>query len=152
VSDTVRREILIPQPMETVWQALTESSTLAQWMFPNDFQPRIGHRFTFHVPGNPKMNFDGLIVRCEVLELQPPSRLVFSWSAGGAVENTRVTLQLSQDGEGTRLSLEHTGFDLSIPFGQQALKGADFGWARMLKQLTAMLAGTAAGVEEHPGQ
>jgi uncharacterized protein YndB with AHSA1/START domain len=97
------------------------------------------------------MNFDGLVVRCEVLECEPPSadaggRLLFSWSAGGAVENTRVSFQLEPDGDGTRIHFEHSGFDLSVPFGEQALKGAEFGWAKMLKQLAAVVAGTNGAV------
>ena len=35
-----------------------------------------------------KVSFDGLVVHCEVLECEPPSRLEFSWSAGGPVEIT----------------------------------------------------------------
>src|SRR5205085_4826796 len=93
IPGTIRREILIPQPREQVWRALTDSATLAEWMFPNDFEPRVGHRFTFRVPGNPRVGFDGLTVRCEVLECDPPSRLAFSWSAGGPVENTQVTFR-----------------------------------------------------------
>jgi uncharacterized protein YndB with AHSA1/START domain len=143
MNNAIKREILVPQPREQVWQAMTDSATLAEWMFPNDFEPRLGHRFTFRVPGNPKMNFEGLTVRCEVLELQPPDRLAFSWSAGGAVENTTVTFRLEPAGEGTRVLLEHSGFDLAHPFGQQAFKGADFGWAKMLKQLTDVLAARA---------
>jgi uncharacterized protein YndB with AHSA1/START domain len=144
VTDTIRREIAIPQPQPQVWRAITDSNSLAEWMFPNDFEPRVGHRFTFQVPPNPKAGFDGLIVRCEVLECEPPSRLVFSWSAGGAVDNTRVSFLLEPDGEGTRLLFEHSGFDVSQPWGEQALRGAEFGWVKMLKQLAAVVAGLAA--------
>jgi uncharacterized protein YndB with AHSA1/START domain len=143
VTKTIQKEMLIPQPREQVWRAITDSATLAEWMFPNDFEPRVGHRFTFRVPGNPKMNFDGLTVRCEVLECEPPSRLEFSWSAGGPVENTRVSFRLEPDGDGTRLLLEHSGFDVSQPFSQQAFKGAELGWAKILKQLVAVVAGAA---------
>jgi uncharacterized protein YndB with AHSA1/START domain len=140
MTNTIRRQMLIPQPREEVWRAITDSATLAEWMFPNDFEPRVGHHFTFLVPGNPKMDFDGLTVRCEVLQCQPPSLLVFSWSAGGAVENTRVRFVLEPDGDGTRVLFEHSGFDLAHPFGQQAFKGAEFGWAKMLKQFTDVVA------------
>ena len=142
MTQTIRREIQVPQPREQVWRAITDSATLAEWMFPNDFEPRVGHHFTFRVPGNPKMNFDGLTVRCEVLECQPPIRLEFSWSAGGAVENTKVSFHLESDGNGTRIFFEHSGFDLAHPFGQQAFKGAEFGWAKMLKQLAVVVAGS----------
>jgi uncharacterized protein YndB with AHSA1/START domain len=136
--------MVIPQSREQVWRALTDSATLAEWMFPNDFEPRVGHRFTFRVPPNPKVNFEGLIVRCEVLECQPPDSLAFSWSAGGPIENTRVSFRLEPDVEGTRLFFEHSGFDVTHPLGEQALKGAEFGWAKMLKQLTDVVADLAA--------
>jgi uncharacterized protein YndB with AHSA1/START domain len=140
---TIQREVLFPQPREQVWRAITNSAALAEWMFPNDFEPRVGHHFTFRVPGNPEMNFDGLTVRCEVLECDPPDRLAFSWAAGGPVENTRVSFRLAPEGDGTRLFFEHSGFDVTQPFGQQALKGAEFGWAKMLKQLAAVVADAA---------
>src|SRR4029078_6717446 len=129
MTSTIRREIVIPQSREQVWRSLTDRATLAEWMFPNDFETRVVHHFTFRVPGNPKMNFDGLIVSCEVLECDPPrgnagGQLAFSWSAGGAVVTTRVSYRLEADGEGTRLLFEHSGFDTSLTFGEQAFKGA----------------------------
>jgi uncharacterized protein YndB with AHSA1/START domain len=143
VTKSIRREIQIPQPPEQVWPALAESTALAQWMFPNDFVPRVGHHFTFQVPPNPKMRFEGLTVRCEVLECEPPSRLAFSWLAGGIVD-TRVSFQLEPDAQGTRILFEHSGFDVSQPWGDQAFRGAEFGWAKMLGQLSAVVAGLAA--------
>lgn len=141
MNNTIRRELRVPQPQEQVWRAITDSFTLAEWMFPNDFEPRVGHRFTFRVPPNPKMNFDGLVVRCEVLICDAPSLLAFSWSAGGPVENTQVRFRLEPDGEGTRVFFEHSGIDISQPGGDQAFKGAEYGWAKMLKQLTNVVAG-----------
>ncbi len=140
MTKTIQREIFFPQPREQVWEAITDSATLAEWMFPNDFEPRVGHRFTFRVPPNPKLNFEGLIVRCVVTECNPPSKLVFSWSAGGPVENTQVSFRLEPSGDGTRLFFEHAGFDLSQPYAEHALKGAEHGWSKMLKQLSEVLA------------
>jgi uncharacterized protein YndB with AHSA1/START domain len=150
MTKTIQREILIPQPREQVWRALTDSTTLATWMFPNDFEPRVGHQFTFHVPPNPKMRFEGLAVRCEVLECQPPSRLVFSWSASGLVD-TRVSFELEPSGEGTRVLFEHSGFDVSQPWGEQAFRGAEFGWTKMLGQLSVVVAGPAGGAAGEGG-
>jgi uncharacterized protein YndB with AHSA1/START domain len=143
MTKTIQREMLIPQPREQVWQGITDSTELAEWMFPNDFEPRVGHRFTFQVPPNPKVNFDGLVVHCEVLECEPPSGLAFSWSADELV-GTQVSFRLEPDGEGTRLYFEHSGFDVSQPFGEQAFKGAEYGWAKMLKQLVDVVARLAA--------
>ncbi|QNN20914.1 SRPBCC domain-containing protein [Planctomycetales bacterium ZRK34] len=143
MSNTIRREIHLPHPPQQVWQAITDSDTLAEWMHPNDFEPRIGHRFTFQVPPNPAVGFEGLTVRCEVLVCEPPRRLVFSWSVAGPVENTQVSFRLEPDGDGTRIYFEHTGFDLDQPHGKQAFKGADYGWASMFDQLAVVLADTA---------
>jgi uncharacterized protein YndB with AHSA1/START domain len=145
MTNTIRREILIPQAREQVWGAIADSTALAEWMFPNDFAPRVGHHFTFQVPPNPKVGFEGLVVRCEVLECEPPNRLAFSWTAGGPVVDTRVSFRLEPDGDGTRIFFEHSGFDVSQPLGEQALRGAEFGWAKMLKQLSAVVADLAAG-------
>ena len=139
MTKTVQREIFIPQPPEQVWRAITTSASLAEWMYPNDFEPRVGHHFAFHVPPNPKVNFDGLTVKCEVLTCEPPHRLVFSWSVGGPIDNTQVCFQLKPDGEGTRLFLEHSGFDVSQPRGNQAFRGAEYGWAKMLQQLSVVV-------------
>ncbi|MBI1370196.1 MAG: SRPBCC domain-containing protein [Planctomycetes bacterium] len=143
--NAIRRELIVPQSREQVWEAITDREVLAEWMFPNDFEPRVGHRFAFHVPGNPQAKFDGLVVECQVLECEAPSRLVFSWSAGGPVVDTRVSFELVSDGEGTRIRFEHTGFDLAHPWGEQAFKGAGYGWAKMLKQLAAVLADAGSG-------
>lgn len=139
MSKTIRKEMVVPQGRDLVWRAITDRETLAEWMFPNDFEPRVGHHFTFQVPPNPKVNFEGLTVDCEVLECEAPRRLVFSWSAGGPVIDTRVSFQLEPDGDGTRLFFEHAGFDLTQEWGEQAFKGAEFGWTRMLGQLETVL-------------
>ncbi len=145
MSKTIQKEITVPQPPEQVWQALTESETLAEWMFPNDFQPRLGHQFTFRVPGKPEVGFEGLTVNCVVLECEPPSRLAFSWSAGGPVVDTRVSFRLEAEGDGTRIFFEHSGFDLAHPWANQAVKGAEHGWAGMLGKLAAVVARLAGG-------
>lgn len=144
MTNTIRREIVFAQSREQVWRALTDSASLAAWMFPNNFEPRVGHHFSFRVPPNPKVGFDGLVVRCEVLECEPPHRLAFSWSAGAPVENTRVSFLLERDGEGTRLLFEHSGFDMSQAWAEQAFQGAEYGWAKMFKQLAAVVDGLAS--------
>ncbi len=144
MNDAIHREIQFPQPREQVWRAIADRIALAEWMYPNDFEPRVGHHFTFRVPPKPEIGFDGLIVSCEVLECEPPSRLVFSWTVGGPVVNTQVCFRLEPDGVGTRLIFEHSGFDLSHPWGDRAFEGAGFGWAKMIGQLVAVVARLAA--------
>ncbi|MBI2916745.1 MAG: SRPBCC domain-containing protein [Chloroflexi bacterium] len=142
MTKSIQREIVFPQSREDVWRALTDSAVLAEWLLPNDFEPRVGHRFTFRTQPNPQAGFDG-IVHCEVLECAPPSRLAYSW-AGGPVVNTKVSYRLEPDGTGTRVFFEHSGFDVSQPWGESAFQGAEFGWGKMLDQLSGVVAGLAA--------
>jgi len=70
---------------------------------------------------------------------------VFSWSAAGLLVDTRVSFQLEADGDGTRILFEHSGFDLSQPRAEQAYRGAEFGWTKMLGQLTGVVARLTSG-------
>ena len=139
MTNTIRREILFPQPRERVWAAIATSTALAEWMFPNNFEPRVGHCFTFRVPANPKVGFDGMIVNSEVLECDPPRFLAISWCAEG-VGDTRVQFLLEPEGTGTRLVFEHSGFDISRGWSEHAIRGAEYGWAGMLKKLPDVVA------------
>ena len=94
-----------PHPPEKVWRALTDAQAMSEWLMPNDFEPRVGHRFTFRT--DPAPGFDG-IVHCEVRELTPHERLSFTW-VGGPVD-TLLTFTLEKVGEGTRLRMTQTGF------------------------------------------
>lgn len=129
---TIRRELKFPQAPETVWRALTNSAALAEWMYPNDFEPRVGHRFTFRVPPKPQLE-NGLIVRCEVVTCVPPSELAFTWVVDDFLD-TRVSYRLEADGAGTRVLFEHTGFEQ-----KPAFKGAEYGWNMMHGQLAKLI-------------
>lgn len=102
---SLRVERVYPHPRAHVWRALTTAELLERWLMPNDFEPRVGHRFTFRTEPGP--GFDG-VVHCEVLELTGGERLRISW-VGGPIE-TEVAFTLSDAERGTRLVVEQTGF------------------------------------------
>lgn len=55
----------------------------------------------------------------EVLEWDPPNRLVMTWHPGRAADDaSRVTVDFEPDGDGTRVVLEHTGWEA---FGADAM-------------------------------
>lgn len=133
----ITAEALYPHPIEHVWRALTSAEALAAWLMPNDFAPRVGHRFTFRTKPAPAMGFDGT-VHCEVLEIDAPTRMVWSW-AGGKLETT-LTFTLTAEGpQSTRLHLHQIGFHgLAAQLTRRILQS---GFTKMLdRRLPAYLA------------
>lgn len=100
-------EVIYPHAPERVWRALTDPKALATWLMPNDFAPIVGHHFTFRAPPQPW--FDG-IVHCEVLVVEPPRQLSYSWRGGPMRTPTMVSWTLEAVPEGTRVRLVHAGF------------------------------------------
>lgn len=106
--------------IEKAWAALTDSSKLAKWITENDFKPIVGHRFQFR--HEPSEYWDG-IVDGEVLIVEPPNRLSYSWATGDERHTVTWTLQDLGDGK-VNLHLEQTGFS-----HVHGLEGARYGWS-----------------------
>jgi uncharacterized protein YndB with AHSA1/START domain len=131
----------LAHPPAKVWHALTDPALLAAWLMPNDFRPVVGHRFTFRTDARPAQDFDG-VVRCEVVALEPERLLRIAW-CGGRLDTT-VTWTLRPEGHGTRLFLEHAGFDPTDPVQRQAWTIMGGGWrSHVLAALERLLAGTS---------
>jgi len=132
----IEREM--PHPPQKVWRALTQSALIEAWLLKNDFEPVIGHRFTLRAPPMPQWN--GL-VDCEVLAIEPPARLAYSWKVGedgpGAMR-TVVTLTLTPTPGGTHLRMEQSGFRTDQ---ENNRRGAEFGWRRFMDGLERVVAG-----------
>jgi uncharacterized protein YndB with AHSA1/START domain len=138
-SDTVAIvvEKLLPHPPEKIWRALTQSELIAQWLMPNDFAPRVGHRFQFKT--KPMGDWDG-VVHCEVLACEPLRLLRYSWQGGsaanpgcGSLLDSVVTWTLTAREDGTHVRMEHDGFH--VPANQSAYDAMSPGWARVLDGL-----------------
>lgn len=93
-------------PPEAVWRTLTNAATLAELGLATDFAPRVGHRFQLRVA--PWAGFDG-VVTGEVVAVDAPHRLVFTWSGGPLVHPATAVLVLEPLAGGTRthVSLTH---------------------------------------------
>jgi uncharacterized protein YndB with AHSA1/START domain len=115
----------LPFPPARVWKALTNQSLLSQWLMPSDFQPTVGHQFSFKTQPIPAANFDGNII-CRVLEVEPERRLKITWGEGSL--DTTVLWELAPEGAGTHLSMLHDGFDPKNPVHQFAYEGMSDGW------------------------
>lgn len=137
MSKSVELNAELNSPIARVWQAITDSATLSEWMMfkTNDFKPEVGHTFQFRdAPG-----YDG-VIDCEVTEVDAPNTLAYTWSTLGTdnqPHSTLVTITLAEAGEGmTKLHLVQCGFREDA--GQE-LGGARYGWEYMLDQLRGVL-------------
>lgn len=98
----VAYEELLPHPIEAVWSELTNRASISDWlMATEDFKPAVGCRF--------RMKRSAGWVDAEVLEIEPPRRMVWSWSVDDSNPPSKVTFMLGREGSGTRLRLRHVG-------------------------------------------
>jgi uncharacterized protein YndB with AHSA1/START domain len=141
---TIHADQFLAHSPARVWHALTDPDLLARWLMPNDFKLEVGHHFTFRTAPIPKADFDGT-VRCEVLDFEAERMLLIRW-VGGDLDTT-VTWRLVPEGHGTRLFIEHAGFDLDDEVQAFAFRNMGSGWRsnvfRSLNQVLGKVAPTA---------
>ena len=134
-------EGVLPHAPEVVWRALTTADLIGRWLMPNDFAPVVGKSFTFRA--KPMGSWDG-VVHCEVLEVVPNRKLVYSWKGGsdenakyGSKLDTVVTWTLTPVAGGTKLRLVHAGF--RSPGNDFAFDALSPGWGRVLAGIARVI-------------
>jgi uncharacterized protein YndB with AHSA1/START domain len=120
-------------PPERVWRALTTQPLIEDWLMANDFEPAVGHRFSLRT--NPVGGWNG-VIDCEVLAVEPPERLAYTWSSMGL--ETVVTFTVTPTAAGARLRMEQSGFPADAA---QNIRGAEYGWNNFLGRLEQVVAG-----------
>jgi uncharacterized protein YndB with AHSA1/START domain len=117
---------------EKVWTALTDAELTAKyWERSNVSDWKVGspwsHGFAGEAPD----------VVGEVLEVDPPRRLVTSWSpaskATDPTRRSRVTYEIEQMGEKVRLTVTHTELT------EEGLRSISQGWPAVLSNLKTLL-------------
>jgi len=98
------KEIFYPYSPERVWQVITNSRTLAKWLMENDFEPRVGCKFCFYSQSLPGIDTN---IRCEVIEVDEPLRLVYTWQDCMMSQSSIVIWTLKAVEGGTQLRLQH---------------------------------------------
>jgi uncharacterized protein YndB with AHSA1/START domain len=137
-------DTLFAHPPEKVWKTLTVSELIARWlkMPMTGFAPVKGNRFTYRT--TPAGKWDG-VIHCEVLEIVPNERLVYSWKGGhadnvgyGAPLDTVVAWTLAREGNGTRVRVVHSGFVL--PRNETAFTNMGNGWKKVVATIDTVTA------------
>ena len=143
---------IFPHAPETIWKALTTGELIGRWlMVAHGFEPVVGNRFTYRT--TPAGEWDGTI-RCEILEIVPNERLVYSWKGGheanagyGSRLDTVVSWTLSRLAAATRVRVVHSGFVL--PRNDTAYRNMSDGWKTVIRKLDATSAELGSSGKPH---
>jgi uncharacterized protein YndB with AHSA1/START domain len=137
-SGVIERQLRIAARPETVFAFWVEPDRIARWMGRTvTVEPRPGGAFRIDYNGSD-------IARGEVLEIDPPRRLVLSWGWEAEGDATppgasRVEVTLTPDGDGTLLRLRHSGLV------EAAVEGHAQGWDQFLSSLVTVAEAPPAG-------
>lgn len=128
----INLEQFINHPPQKVWKVLTDPVLHAKWWAAGDIKPVVGHRFDLDM-GAPFGKQP-----CEIIAVEEERLLSYTFAPGTL--NTTITWRLQPEGKGTRLFLEHKGFDLDSPLGKAAFNGMSNGWPSLLQKIDLILA------------
>jgi uncharacterized protein YndB with AHSA1/START domain len=133
----VRKQISVDCDVETAFRTFTED--IATW-WPVEshsitgegttpvFEQRAGGRLYERAPDRQEHDW------AAILAYEPPHRVVLEWKVNSTVPPTEVEVRFSPDGDGTRVELEHRGWE-QYPSGGGDERGSyDSGWSRVLER------------------
>jgi len=137
-NDAVTCQISIAAPRERVFEALTDPKQAIQWWGQNDsyhlsdfkLDARIGGKWS---DSGSSEKMGTISMEGEILELDPPRRLSYTWLSNWLPKNTRVVWELETQNSGTLVKLTHTGFAGNAQHAQAHSEG----WTPVLSWLQA---------------
>lgn len=116
----LNKEVFYPYPPQRVWQVLTNRRALAAWLMENDFEPRVGHKFRFQESTLPGLDES---IDCEVIELEEPKRLSYTWQDKFMPQPSIVTWILEPQEGGTQVRLQHRILETAMTGSRQPWQG-----------------------------
>lgn len=120
----------LPGPIERVWAYLTDPKFLAKWLSDGSVADSVGGEVSLEM---------GATGRVTVYE--PPHVLEYTWNelelSRGSLADSLVRWELSEEGNGVRLTLTHS----KLPESEVTPHG--IGWHALLHRLSACVDGRA---------
>jgi uncharacterized protein YndB with AHSA1/START domain len=135
---SIERQLSIAATVETVWEFLVDPDKLTRWM-------GLSATLEAHVGGLYRCDvIPGHTARGEVIEVDAPRRLVFTWgwenNDGVPPGSSTIEIELTPQGEGTSLRFVHR----DLP-SAEAAKSHTHGWDHFLPRLEIAAGGGDPG-------
>lgn len=101
-----------PASPKRVWQAITDPGQMREWYLPvEEFEATEGFETSF-VQQQEGKTFPH---QWKVTEVIPGQRISYEWRLQGFPGNSRVTFDVTPDGDGAKLTVTHTGLETYEP-------------------------------------
>ena len=134
-TEPVRKQISVDCDVDSAFRTFTED--IATWWpvashsmngegATPHFEPRAGGRVYERTADGREHDW------ANVLVYEPPLRVVLEWKVNPAAPPTEVEVHFSQDGGGTRVELEHRGWEAYASGGIDERGSYDSGWGHVL--------------------
>jgi uncharacterized protein YndB with AHSA1/START domain len=145
--DSIVSEIDIAAPPARVFQALTDAGELKRWFTSPEcpvkswkMDARLGGRYSYETQGGSVVVNGIREFRChgEILEIDPPRLLVYSWIANwhdDTARRTTVRWELTPKAGGTHAKVTHSGL-ATLPVARKDYFGGWPGVVEMLKKFS----------------
>ena len=125
------KEITLNAPVSEVWSAITGKEEMKEWYFDlEEFIAEEGFRFEFTAGEKDKL----FLHLCEVIEVIPGKKLVYSWRYDGEPGISYVSWELFPEGDSTKLVLTHSGLETFPDKHEFDRKNFEAGWTSILEK------------------
>lgn len=131
---------------QKLWSALTDAEFMKQYWFGNHCESA----WTAGAPWK-MVSADGMVLDAgEILEADPPRRLVIRWRNQFRPElheegDSRCTMELEPSGSAVKLSITHT----VEREGSKLIEAVGGGWPKVISNLKSLLETGAIALDEH---